>query len=288
MPKSINGDEPVVDPLKAAPKLNSGETAAQDDVAFTDKPARARRKPAAPKVAPPPPPASPVVESLIQPVCMNGHAVTSAMKFCPQCGEHIPDPAAPPTCGNGHEVSRADKFCASCGMSLSPGWSAVAPAVELERPRPEGELTDQERAERMRAHAAAVRFGQESPPVAYAGGSSQPGAVVIHFLIDGFTALGNVWMRGQEIELWPGHPRWEEAQPWLTLDVAGQYERFNRQVFGMGPWPGAKTYVAGVGQFQPLKQIDGEGAVAQPTEEELAKADAAERRRGRRVPAPLR
>ena len=139
------------------------------------------------------------------------------------------------------------------------------------------------------AHQRAVILGQENPVTAYAPGQAPPGVktVVIHFLVDGVSAFGNVWMRGQEIEVWPGHPRWREASGWITLDMAGQFQRFGRQIFGPGPWPGVKTYTAGVGRFAKLGVVGGEGFVPEPTEEELRRADEAERARGRRVPMPL-
>ena len=131
--------------------------------------------------------------------------------------------------------------------------------------------------------------GRLSPVEALAPGQAPPGmrTTVIHFLVDGFGAFGNVWYRGQEGELWPGHPRWPEAAAWIGLDMAGQFRRWGRQVFGYGPWPGVPTYTAGVGKFQQLADISGSGVVTGNSEEELARADEAERRRGRRVPMPL-
>jgi len=41
--------------------------------------------------------------------------------------------------------------------------------------------------------------------------------VLIHFTADGLTAFGQVWYRGQELEIGPGHPRWPEAADWITL-----------------------------------------------------------------------
>jgi hypothetical protein len=251
------------------------------------KPARARSKrPAAGKVTRPTgtESASPARK------CTLGHPVSDEARFCPQDGTEIRDMDWKPRCGNGHEVGPADKYCAQCGLVVS----ATAPPVvnpdgSVERPRPDGELSEAEREERARRHAEAVRLGRESPAVAFARGQAPRGTqtTVAHFLVDGITAFGVTWMRGQEIEIWPGHPRWAEAQPWITLDAAGQYARFGRQIFGLGPWPGAQSYTAGAGMFQPMKAIDSEAAIPQPTEEDLARADEAERRRGRRVPMPI-
>jgi hypothetical protein len=240
----------------------------------TEKPARARtrRKSASPAI-----PETKVSKTmtLAQPCCPNGHPVTAAMKFCQECGSAVVV-AGPPRCRNGHDVPADARFCASCGVPLQ---GEAAQQIQTET-----DLLSKEQ-----AHQRAVAMGKESPVVSYAPGKAPAGvqSVVIHFLVDGFGAFGNVWMRGQEIEVWPGHPRWREAQSWMLLDDAGQYAKYGRQVYGRGPWPGARSYTQGIGQFQALRSLSGDGLVAQPTEEELARADEAERRRGRRVPMPF-
>lgn len=288
MPKSIKGTEPVIDPLQAAPRLNSGEAPPET---FTEPaPARARvrrRRGQEPEVVPVPEGlVASGVMTLTQPVCPDGHAVAASMRFCPECGRELTVPG-PLTCSNGHEVTTDARFCPTCGVPLAE--SAIFSGSADHRPRPEAELSEAERAERLRKHDQALRLGRENPAMAYVPGQAPSGArrVIVHFLVDGFGAFGNVWYRGQEIELWEGHPRWSEAQAWINLDTAQQYAKYGREVFRPGPWPGAQSYTAGAGRFQELKAIDGEGAIPQPTAEELARADEAERRRGRRVPMPL-
>jgi hypothetical protein len=220
-------------------------------------------------------------------MCLSGHEVSESMNFCPECGGQIPDESALTHCPNGHEVSPEHKFCATCGAALrqEPGYSAVAV-----RPKPDAELTPEELAARQRAHDAAIRLGKETPiDVKYYPESAPAGvkSTVIHFLVDGFCVFGTVWFRGQEAEVWPGHPRWPEMQQLLLQDSAYQFNRYGRQMFALGPWPGERSYTAGAGKFQNLKTLSGEGSVLQPTEDELARADEAERRRGRRVPMPL-
>ncbi len=249
----------------------------RDPLEFLGNLPKAKTTPRARKPATPRAPRAKGVSAvtLAQPCCPQGHPVASKMKFCPECGSSV-IVAGPPRCRNGHEVTASDKFCASCG---TPMQGEAAEKIETEL-----ELRNKEQRHRM-----AVAAGKENPAVAYVPGKAPRNAdsIVIHFLVDGFGAFGNVWVRGQEIEVWPGHPRWREAQAWITLDAAGQYAKYGRQVFGQGPWPGVQTYKAGIGRFQPLKTVSGEGVVSQPTEEEMERADAAERRRGRRVPMPL-
>jgi hypothetical protein len=159
------------------------------------------------------------------------------------------------------------------------------------RPRPAAELSPAERAEREQQHAAAVLAAaqferQESRYVPSAGE-----AVLIHFVADGLTAFGQVWYRGQELQIGPDHPRWAEALRWITMSRFEQIERWGEQKFDFGPWPGRKSYTDEAGSHQRLfsgRGTDGKpaGFFAGPTEEQLRQADAAEARRGRAVPAP--
>jgi len=280
-------EDNVVDPLQSQPKLNSGEEILLEPDP-NQVPARAvlERKPGQePKVTPVKATRRKRVTAKARPCCPRGHSVSSGMKFCPECGSECVQ-AGPLRCRNMHEVSEGAKFCPACGAEMDlvlvhtpDGGVAQASSV----------LTPEEQVRKAQEHKLALEMGQQSPVMAYAPGHAPPGAQVtlIHFLIDGCSAFGNVWYRGQEIELWPGHPRWREAQPWITLDAAGQYARWGRQVFGYGPWPGARSYTAGAGRFERLKQIGGDGVVSGPSEEELAAADRKEQQRGRRVPAPI-
>lgn len=277
-PEEVTGSPDV------PPKL-AGVNESDGPQTFTEpKPARAKAKRRRPDAD---------TQTLEQRCCMLGHAVGKLAKFCPQCGVEIRDYNWKPQCGNGHEVAAADHYCAQCGLPVSASTPPVVSpsgAVTVEAPRPESELSEAEIAERARRHAEAVRLGKENKVAAYAPGKApaQVQTTIVHFLVDGITAFGNTWFRGQEIEVWPGHPRWDEAQQWITLDVAGQYTRYGRQIFGLGPWPGVKSYTAGAGMFQPLVGLgEGEGPIPQPTKEELERADEMERRRGRRVPMPI-
>jgi hypothetical protein len=189
-------------------------------------------------------------------------------------------------CALGHENHPDSRFCAACGL---PMGAALPVAGELMRPRPAGELTPAERAERDRQHAeamaAAAQF--EAAPPSYVPAEGE--AVLIHFVADGLTAFGAVWYRGQELEIGPNHPRWAEALAWITLNRWQQIERWGVQKFDFGPWPGRRSYTEALGSFEQLAGTDPQGnkvAFAGPSEEQLRQADLAEQRRGRAVPAP--
>jgi hypothetical protein len=162
-------------------------------------------------------------------------------------------------------------------------------AGEPVRPKPEAELTDEERELREQQHQAALaeaaRF--EAQPAQYAPDPS--GGVLIHFIEDGLTAFGQVWYRGQELQIGPDHPRWQEALGWITLNRMQQIERWGAQKFDFGPWPGRRSYLDAQGSFEPITVTTADGrkvTITGPTEEQLRQADAAEAARGRAVPAP--
>jgi hypothetical protein len=197
-----------------------------------------------------------------------------------------PQPAGA-ACALGHGNPVGTRFCGVCGLAMD----APAPAradLDAARPKPAGQLTEQERTERDRQHAealaAARQFEAQQPVYVPPEGET----VLIHFIEDGLTFAGQVWYRGQEIELGPSHPRWEQARGWILLDRNGQIERYGKQYFAPGPWPGRRSYLDGADGYEQLSTEDKKGRFAGPGEEALRQADAAERRRGRAVPAPLR
>ncbi len=194
-------------------------------------------------------------------------------------------------CALGHENKRGARFCAECGLSMSA--PAPPPPVSLDdaRPKPASQLSAEERAERDRQHAealaAARQFEAQQPVYVPPEGET----VLIHFIEDGFTFAGQVWYRGQELEIGPAHPRWEQARGWILLDRMGQAERYGKQYFERGPWPGRRSYLDGADGFQRLsagKDADGNPVTfAGPGEQALRQADEMERRRGRAVPGPM-
>lgn len=116
------------------------------------------------------------------------------------------------------------------------------------------------------------------------------GNIVIHFLEDGFSALGNVWYRGQELEFEPGGKAHKDTfdrfgRSWLDLrnNEFAQVERWGKVMFRNGPWPGKRYLDAVKAGFEKLRSEDGT-PIAPPTEEELARAEKAEAKRRRSAP----
>lgn len=191
-----------------------------------------------------------------------------------------PVPVSFRTCPAGHAVADHASFCPSCGAAMQARKTIADGAV-----KPAAELTDEERAAREAAHIRAVQAGrQDAPPAPIVQASPQAQTVLIHMVKDGLTAFGLVWMRGQELEIEVDGPRWADAQRWILQDDRQQMAHYGDVMFRPGPWPGLRTYTAG--QYQELGPMQQEGArVTGPTREELARADEAERRRGRGVPS---
>lgn len=162
-----------------------------------------------------------------------------------------------------------------------------APAVEL---TPVELTPEQERIKELEFQLAQVAGKRDVEPeidlLVTPGGD---GNILIHFLEDGFTALGQVWYRGQELEFDPASQSYRDTfdrrgRSWLDMrnDEFGQVERYGHIVFRNGPWPG-KSYrdVAKVA-FEKLK--DGGRVVSPPSEQQLAAAEKAEARRQRSAP----
>lgn len=152
-------------------------------------------------------------------------------------------PLAAQACPLGHENSQGGRFCAECGLPL--GDVVLAPRVDLEAVResvqPGSSLDPAERARRDREHiealAANARAEQEIVDIAQQPDPSTQ-KIRIHFVEDGFTWAGRVWNRGDELELGPQHPRWEDALKWIRLSKTEQFQRYGRVFFDFGPFPG--------------------------------------------------
>jgi hypothetical protein len=190
-------------------------------------------------------------------------------------------------CALGHPSAPGARFCGRCGLEIT-GQAPPPAAPRDPRPKPVSKLTPEELAERERQHAAALaaarEFERADPVLVPPEGET----VLIHFIADGLTAFGQVWFRGQELEIGPGHPRWAEARRWITMTRMQQVEKWGEQKFDSGPWPGRKSYADAEGSFEQLVVTDPQGNPVQfagPTQAQLLAADEAERRRARAVPA---
>jgi hypothetical protein len=159
------------------------------------------------------------------------------------------------------------------------------------RPLPDDQLTPEQRQIRYLADQLARERGAKDPEqeleVPVAPGAE--GNILIHFLEDGFTALGSVWYRGQELEFEPNSGAYADTcdrfgWSWLSLagDDFGQVERYGKVYFRPGPWPGKPLTAAASAAY------DTPGA-PKPSEEELERAEKAETKRQRAAPRlPIR
>jgi hypothetical protein len=188
--------------------------------------------------------------------------------------EHVPAPQ-PGTCPFSHENAAGAQFCGTCGVRMDA--RVGRPDMDAARPRPAAQLDAGERAAREAEHAqalvSAVQFERAAEVIIPAEGD----VVLIHFIEDGLTFAGRVWYRGQELAMGPGHPRWPEAVGWIMLDRTGQADRWGKQYFEHGPWPGQRSYVDPSARYERPELA--------PSEEDLRRADEAERMRNRGVPA---
>lgn len=171
-----------------------------------------------------------------------------------------------------------------------PDPAPVAAVVEA-APVVAEELTAEQRLIAELRNQLALERGRkdgepELDPLASPGSDEN---IVIHFLQDGFTANGQIWYRGQELEFEIGSQAYKDTfdrvgQSWLDLrlDEFAQVDRYGEIMFRPGPWPG-KTLIDAQVRFEPVKNSDGT-AVPAPSAEELAKAHAAEEKRRRAAP----
>lgn len=163
---------------------------------------------------------------------------------------------------------------------------AVEVPVEPEELSPE-----QQRIKQLEAQLALLAGKKDvEPEIELVDVPGDDGNIVIHFLEDGFSALGNVWYRGQELEFVPGGKAHKDTfnrfgVSWLDLrnDEFAQVDRWGKVMFRSGPWPGKRYMDAVKASFERLKSDDG-SPIKPPTEEELLKAEKAEARRRRSAP----
>ena len=115
------------------------------------------------------------------------------------------------------------------------------------RPKPESQLSAEEKELRILQDRVAQKRTAEPEAAEDAletAGNGQE-TILIHFIINGFTAQSRVWQRGQEIEFVVGGAAHEQTMDrfgnsWLDLrnDPAAQIERYGAEYFREGPFPG--------------------------------------------------
>jgi hypothetical protein len=163
--------------------------------------------------------------------------------------------------------------------------------VPAPRPQPESTLSPEQRRIRELENQLAVERGRKDPQAELEKPKRSKENVLIHFVGDGFTALGQIWYRGQELEFTPGSGAYQDTcdrsgRSWLELreDESTQIEKYGEVMFRPGPWPGKSYTDASSVAYEQLKPLKSGGAFAPPSEEELAKAAAAEAKRRRAAP----
>lgn len=178
----------------------------------------------------------------------------------------VEDPAPAPVAAAPVETEDQKRI-----RELKEALAAPMPKFEDDEPdvpAPPKELTEEQKLIKELEDQLAKRNATilESAPQQYVQAKSGD-TILIHFLEDGFTALGTTWYRGQELEFEVGGQAYEQTKDrfgktWLDLagDVQAQYDRWGKQYMG-------------IGKFIPRPN--------EKFEDEVAKADA---RRGRAVP----
>src|SRR4030095_14516894 len=115
--------------------------------------------------------------------------------------------------------------------------------------------------------------------------------IIIHILEDGFTVLGKVFYRGDELEFIPGSQAYNDTKDrngvsWLDVGLEDEYaqvDKWGKIMFRRGPWPG-KGYAAGAGRYAKMRGVSGDGHVTGPSEEQLTALDEAARKARRLAP----
>lgn len=159
--------------------------------------------------------------------------------------------------------------------SMNPA-ATVAPVVPI-RPVPEAQLSPEQRRIRELEDTLAKERGRKDvePAAEQLAADVAAGALTIHFLEDGLTVFGKVFVRGEQRLIDDqayAETRDRNGNSWLDVidDDQAQITRWGKVMFRRGPWPGKKFTDAL--EYEPLK-----GATA-PTAAELEAAQQAEER----------
>lgn len=171
-------------------------------------------------------------------------SVTEDAKEADTVAETPVAPAAPEKSAN--EIALEKQLAelqAQMAQILAAQASAV-PAATSFRPKPAEELTAEERHAREEADKRARENARrlENAPERFEEIQSDD-TILIHFLEDGFTALGRTWYRGQELEFDLHGEAYEatkdrNGRSWLEDTEADQGRRYKKLYWRRGPWLG--------------------------------------------------
>jgi hypothetical protein len=136
------------------------------------------------------------------------------------------------------------------GATPAPPSGDPTSATYVEPPPPKDQKTPEQKEQEHRAAVAAAAAAEQEartpvPPIfgkPGTRGGDQDGELVFHVLHDGFTVLGAVWYRGQEIAIKPGSAYDQlstdtRGRRWYEMTNEEQMTRFGQLMFGVGPWP---------------------------------------------------
>lgn len=90
---------------------------------------------------------------------------------------------------------------------------------------------------------AAVTEGEKREVIVDPESTEVGEVLVLHFLTDGFTAMGKTWYRGEELSIRRGSEEWKSTQDrngrtWLEFDEEEQVKLYGVVHFRAGAWPG--------------------------------------------------
>lgn len=106
---------------------------------------------------------------------------------------------------------------------------------------------------------------------------AQSAVHVIHFVHDGLSGLGKIWLQGEELAIEEGTPLWadtlEQGRSWVTLDEDEQIAKWGVRYFRPGAWAGAGFDAA---EFKEM--YDKNGNLVGLTPQELAQLEALRRK----------
>lgn len=117
--------------------------------------------------------------------------------------------------------------------------------AKILRPKPEHKLTEKEKEIRHLQDEIARKKAEAIENADAVYDEEDGDTFLINFVSDGFTAFGQVWYTGQELEFHVGGSDYAltqngDGKSWLNLSEDEQIERYGRVMFRRGPWKGKR------------------------------------------------